>query len=360
MVSGHPCALDANRRTVTGMIGSATLLLGDARAIPLGSETVDLALTSPPFYNKRSYKDAGEHMPGQLGNEDAPEEYLEDLVAITREMARVLKPSGSIFVNLDDSPGYSGQGGNGSLPHVGSSDGAVRRANMPVARRIPGRPRKGLLLLPERYLIACADQLGLIVRSTIVWDKVNSMPESVKDRVRRSHEVWFHLTKRQHYYADLDPIREPHSNESIKRAAAHPAPTGRGYDGTRVDPGDSLHPFGRLPGSVWSISTEPLRLPDQFSEDERHYAAMPTEWPRRLILAFSPPGGVVLDPFGGTGTTAAVAKALGRHGISVELSNDYQRIARWRTSGAGFCAVQRKVNGSIEQSADGSTQLALL
>jgi site-specific DNA-methyltransferase (cytosine-N4-specific) len=284
------------------------VLRGDARRLPLPDESVDLIVTSPPYFGLRSYTDGGEHYDGQIGAEPTPAEFIAALVGCTREMVRVLKPSGSIFLNLGDKysqrPGQFGpQGKTGQRADRAQ---AATYATSQAARRDPqyGVPPKSLLLLPERYRIACVDELGLIARAVVIWQKPNGMPESVTDRVRRSHEDWVHLTKSPKYFAAVDSIREEYVRQP-----------------------DSL---GKLPGSVWEIATQPLRVPAELGID--HFAAFPMEWPRRLILGWSPSGGTVLDPFGGTGTTALVATMLGRHGVSVDLSADYCRLAQWRVN----------------------------
>ena len=357
---------------------SITILRGNALALPLADESVDLVVTSPPYFGLRSYQDGGEHYEGQIGSEATPAEFIDALTAATREMVRVLKPSGSIWVNLGDK--MSGGGTSGCAP------------------------AKSLMGIPWRYAIRCIDDLGLILRANVIWSKPNGLPESVTDRVRRSHEDWFHFTLNPRYYSAVDEIREAHQHPHI----AHTGPrSSRGeVDGNAQHLRMGLSPLGKLPGSVWTIPTEPLHVPDHLGID--HFAAFPTEWPRRIILGWSPRGicvecgegrrptserdpidprflasnkrgdgrgnvevrgvsqssilrtglqagqspatritgeacacpeptaptrpGTVLDPFGGTGTTALVAHALGRHGISVDMSADYCRLAGWRTT----------------------------
>lgn len=386
---------------------TATILRGNALALPIADASVDLIVTSPPYFSLRSYKDNGEHYAGQIGSEPTPGEFLDALIAATREMVRVLKPSGSIFVNLGDKyAGHSnGTGGHRALARdtrakrMGSTDGH-------------GIPTKSLMGLPWRYALRCIDELGLILRAEVVWEKPNGLPESVTDRVRRSHEQWFHFTVSERYFSAVDEIREPHSGGSHlarKDRGVSPrneklAATGdHGVRASNTDPA-LFDPRGKLPGSVWTVPTEPLMVPDWLGID--HFAAFPTEWPRRIITGWSPrevctacgegrrpvsvalgesardrmnaqghngytapPGqqlraldfkgghaqgarareltgyacacpdtsapanpGVVLDPFGGTGTTALVADMLGRHGVSVDLSADYCRLAQWRTT----------------------------
>lgn len=456
------------------------LLRGDARALPLPDDSVDLVVTSPPYFGLRSYSDNGEHYTGQIGSEPTPVEFLDALIACTAEMVRVLKPSGSMFVNLGDSY-YSGKGAPGKTTTDPKNAGrnARREGRSPLDAPGLGIPRKSLVLLPERYRIRCVDDLGLTVRAVIVWSKPNGLPESVTDRVRRSHEDWVHLTLAPRYFSAVDEIRSP-ANATGRADRAAPrgpalgpelraavrtddgATTARGWclvgplqDAVRsavaadaqgfqvinpvgfhmrietpernyvVDldpvvrsalgavspvavhdalaklspagsapglvaarpagvlltdvvlddtagraevldfevtpiategiaariavnlyPGratflvwDALAahhsilpqksiPLGKLPGSVWEIPTQPLNVPGNLGI--QHFAAFPMAFPRRIIQGWSPPAGVVLDPFSGTGTTALVATMLGRHGIGVDMSADYNRLAQWR------------------------------
>ena len=310
------------------MTGRALIVQGDALHLPLPDESVDLCITSPPYWALRSYS-AG---PGEIGSEPTPQAFLEALWAATAEMARVLKPGGSIFVNLGDK--Y--EGGGGPSGHTGKEVGQGQKNGYRNSRS-GAVPVKSLMLLPERYRIGCVDQtspyyraefyqglandlmdgditperarqladefeaspkskgLGLICRSVIVWDKPNGLPESVTDRVRRSHEDWVHLVKQPRYYSATDEIREPTPTaartgrfESYPAGSASGSVTAEGGHHVNRAASMPLNPLGKLPGSVWSIPSEPLRLPDHLGV--QHYAAFPSEWPRRLILGFSPPG----------------------------------------------------------------------
>lgn len=395
------------------MTGGAVVLRGDARQLPLPDESVDLIVTSPPYWQLRSYVDGGQHYRGQIGLESTPAEYIAALMGCTREWTRVLKPSGSIFVNLGDAY-YSGKGAPGRTTVDAKTEGrtARRAGGNPLDGPSFGIGRKSLVLLPERYRIAAVDELGLIARAVIVWAKPNGLPESVTDRVRRAHEDWVHLTKRPRYYSAVDEIREPHTGGtharrkdgtmSPKEQATVDAGHRRGYF-----PDHTFNPLGKLPGSVWEIPSEPLIVPPELGVD--HFAAFPTEWPRRIIVGWSPSGiciacgegrrpistaerhrngvpvtgamygatktrtatgrrhterttrtltgyacacpttaaptkpAVVLDPFGGTGTTALVAAVLGRLGVSVDRSMDYCRLAAWRTTDPGERARAMRV-----------------
>ena len=375
------------------------LIRGDATVIPLDDNSVELVVTSSPYFALRSYRDDDEHYDGQIGSEASPQEFLEALWAATTEMVRVVKPSGSIFVNLGDK--YAGSGGhnNAGVGGTGRGPSSYTKAS--------GRARpKSLMGLPWRYAIGCIDELGLILRSEMIWSKPNGLPENVTDRVRRGHEQWFHFTLEPRYFSAIDEIREPHKEVSLKRAMPHRANVLAHEDSHEVDMTKACHPLGKLPGSVWSIPSEPLRVPDHLGVD--HFAAFPQEWPRRLILGWCPQEvcsecgqgrapvvdrtfdgtyndaeaqrqrdranmsggtdrvtlgrtesitrtitgyacacpdntapstpGVVLDPFAGTGTTVMVAKALGRTGIGIDLSADYLRLADWRINESGHAA----------------------
>ena len=291
--------------------GSATLIRGNALSLPLPDNSVDLIVTSPPYFGLRSYQDGGQHYDGQIGDEATPTEFIDALINATSEMMRVLKPSGSIWVNLGD-----------------------KYAN------------KSLLAIPWRYAIRCVDELGLIMRAEVIWSKPNGLPESVTDRVRRSHEQWFHFTKSGTYFSAVDEIREPHIfghkgatwEERKQNGDLRYSPDAGHAKGSMAG-----NPLGKLPGSVWSIPTEPLQIPDELGVD--HFAAFPTEWPRRIITGWSPDQSTVLDPFCGTGTTVAVAKALGRHGIGIDMSSDYLKLANWRCHQDGYTRIARKLAG---------------
>lgn len=276
------------------MTGRAIVLRGDARSLPLADDSVDLIVTSPPYFALRSYTDGGEHYEGQIGSEATPAEFIAALVACTREWMRVLKPSGSLWVNLGDK--YSG---SPSGPRKLNEDGWDRDRSYTVTRQ----PRRGmtvqpksLLGLPWRYALACIDELGLILRAEVIWSKPNGLPESVRDRVRRSHEQWFHFTMQPRYFSAVDEIREPHAEPNGRAAygRTRPAVSG-GNRGTHVglhahaDHRDmGQNPLGKLPGSVWEVSSEPLTVPEYLGID--HFAAFPTEWPRRIIQGWSPAG----------------------------------------------------------------------
>lgn len=342
---------------------SAALMQANALALPFADESVDLVVTSPPYWALRSYQDGGEHYDGQIGSEDHPQGFLEALWAVTAECKRVLRHSGSMFVNLGDK--YAGSGGhnNSSLAPARSGEFGTRKHNQQAPRKVRASRRqapdsyskatiagvrdKSLLGLPWRYAIGCTDTLDLILRAELIWSKPTAMPESVADRVHRRHEQWFHLVKEPTYYENTDEIREPHTGHvgSDQREALS---SNGGTNHRSLARDESLFDLrGRRPGSVWSIAAQPLKVPDHL--DIGHFAAFPAEWPRRLVLGWSPPNGVVLDPFGGTGTTAMVARALGRFGVSVDLSADYLRLAHWRVfESDGASRVRERTNREMQ------------
>ena len=311
---------------------SVTILRGDARNLPLPDACVDLIVTSPPYWQLRSYSDNGEHYSGQIGSEPTVQEYLDNLLDCTREWMRVLKPTGNLFINLGDKYGR----GTRTTIHGGNSKSSYVDAGRPGYCAPTGND-KSLLGLPWRYALACTDELGLILRRDIIWAKPNGLPESVTDRCRSSHEYLFHLTVQPRYYAAVDEIREPHAAASLDRYrysdSARMGSLVNHDDDSRIGRHQKTNPLGnplgKLPGSVWEIPASPLKVPDWVGID--HFAAYPPELCRRIILGWSPKEGTCLDPFGGTGTTAMTADVLGRNAISVDMSADYCKLASWRT-----------------------------
>jgi hypothetical protein len=270
---------------------AVSVLRADARCLPLPDASVDLIVTSPPFYALRSYTDGGVHYAAQIGSEPTWQQYIDSLIDCTREWVRVLKPEGNLFVELGDK--YAGSrmdgssdNGTGSSTLVGTPSIRDRTAAMGRAKATSGGiPAKCLMDLPHRYVIRCVDELGLIKRAEIPWHHVNGLPESVTDRVRRAHSMVFHLTRLPRYYAAVDEIREGYRGQD--------GGVGRPYAG-RSDSrwstlrGDYENPLGKLPGSVWSIPSQPLQVPAHLGVD--HFAAFPMELPRRCIMGWSPPG----------------------------------------------------------------------
>ena len=252
-------------------VSRVQIIRGNALALPLADDSVDLVVTSPPYFGLRSYQDGGEHYSGQIGDERTPAEFVDALIAATAEMVRVLKPSGSIWVNLGDK--YSSTSTPGPQSQNTTMTGGRHKGVENIAqRRIASNvPAKSLIGIPWRYAIRCIDDLGLILRAEVIWSKPNGLPESVTDRVRRSHETWFHFVKEPRYYSAVDEVREEYSpaTESFRRMKANYTDertdetmgrrTGQTL-GRDVDPHGGLfrsaganNPLGKLPGSVWDI-----------------------------------------------------------------------------------------------------------
>lgn len=272
----------------------AALMRADAGALPLADASVDLIVTSPPYWALRSYTDGGEHYDGQIGAEPTPAAYVDSLIECTREWMRVLKPAGSLWVNLGDkySTGNSGQSGMAELGKQYRGGGHTQAKAKTRSGRVGGMAPKSLIGLPWRYAIRCIDDLGLILRAEIIWSKPNGLPESVTDRVRRSHEQWFHLTKTPRYFSAVDSIREPQDPANVAHHARYRGRYGRADAaqpiGNGHDTNFAMNPLGKLPGSVWEIATQPLNVPAGLGIN--HHAAFPMEWPRQIIRGWSPEG----------------------------------------------------------------------
>jgi DNA modification methylase len=311
-----------------------TLLLGDAveemRTLPDGS--VDCVVTSPPYYGLRDY--AGN--PGQIGLEASPLEYVARLAEVFREVRRVLTEDGTAWLNLGDSYS-SGRGtlNTGLNERWGNAPGARKQEQGATRKPLPGVPPKNLLGIPWRTALALQDDAWTL-RSEIIWAKRNIMPESVTDRVTRAHEQIFMLTKGPKYFYDADAIREDsdpnqeaHNQRYAREYAVHTeraSTTGQPGNVNNIGLHSRPGKGGRNARSVWTISSTPLK--------EAHFAAFPPEIPRRCILAGCKPGGTVLDPFSGAGTTAMAAQQLGRKAVGIDLVAEYHDIALRRMANA--------------------------
>jgi DNA modification methylase len=302
-----------------------TILRADARSLPLADESVDCIVTSPPYWGLRDYK-----VPGQIGLERTPEEYVAQIVACFRECWRVLKPMGTAWLNLGDSYAANFPGGKGRRSSVPGQrwgqDARIDEEKKPP-RIVPQYLKpKDLVGIPWRVAFALQAD-GWWLRRDIIWAKPNPMPESVTDRCTSSHEYVFHLAKAERYYYEADAIREAYNESSLSRysyefghgpaAAAAKSPAVGNGDGHSCQP----NPKGRNARSVWTIATQPY--------PGAHFATFPEELARRCILAGCPPGGTVLDPFAGSGTVGRVATELNRASILVDIG--YQDQAEKRT-----------------------------
>ncbi|HZP54981.1 site-specific DNA-methyltransferase [Actinocrinis sp.] len=287
-----------------------TLWLGDALDVLRGmpDESVDCIVTSPPYYGLRDYG-----VPGQYGLESSPAEYVEIMRQVFVEARRVLAKDGTCWINLDDSyaypPGSAGRQGNGQ-----------RQGRTFTAEGLRGTraiPPKNLMLIPERLAIAFQDD-GWIVRNRIVWHAPNSMPESVTDRLAHRYETVLLLVRDARYAFDLDAIREPQKTAG-QRHEGRSCGSGEGWPSEWSAKTRALNPKGGNPGDVWSIPTRPY--------PEAHFATFPLELPVRCIKAGCKPGGTVLDPFSGSGTTGEASRKLGRRYIGIDLNPAYHDLA---------------------------------
>lgn len=308
-----------------------TILVGDAleQLALLPDSSVQCCVTSPPYWGLRDYG-----VEGQIGLEKSPDEYVSKLVAVFREVRRVLKKDGTLWLNLGDSYAGSGkargQGGMGySICKQKTNRGAYFQNQTPVS--VNGCKPKDLIGIPWRVAFALQSD-GWWLRCDIIWSKPNPMPESVLDRPTRAHEYIFLMGKSARYYYDADSVRVPYSIASISRYESPlmgTAPCGRKPNGNVErrhsekairDP----NPLGRNCRSVWQVTTN--------SFDDAHFATYPPDLIKPCILAGSRAGDAVLDPFGGSGTTGQVALELGRKAILIELNPDYARLIEQRTN----------------------------
>lgn len=281
--------------------------------LPDGS--VDCVVTSPPYYSLRDYG-----VDGQIGAEATPAEYIEAIRSVFAEVRRVIADDATVWINLGDSYATSGPSGQ-----QGKTGQRARRTFTSAGTGGTGdRPPKNLLGLPWRIALALQDD-GWILRRDVIWAKRNTMPEPVTDRPATAHEYLFLLTKSPQYWYDADAIREEsdpeqeaHNLRYAKRYAAFDDRAGTtGVPGQQNNAGIHSRPgqSGRHSRSVWTISSEPF--------PGAHFATFPSELPRRCIVAGCKPGGTVLDPFHGSGTTGMVATRNGRKYVGIELNKDY-------------------------------------
>lgn len=324
----------------------------------LPDKSVNCCVTSPPYFGLRDYG-----VDGQIGLEPSPEAYVETLVNVFREVRRVLKDDGTLWLNIGDS--YAAQRGGTHQPaetlagakHGKTIDGEIvnrgRHDGYNPTRNAAaiGLKHKDLIGIPWMLAFALRAD-GWYLRQDIIWNKPNPMPESVKDRCTKSHEYIFLLSKSARYYYDADAIKEPanypnvvgmdetgfkdpktvngkHKHSSItgsrkdysKRQAGGGSGV-NGHSGAFKADGSALYGETRNKRSVWTVTTKPY--------SEAHFATYPPDLIEPCIKAGCPEGGLVLDPFMGAGTTAMVARKLNRNYIGFELNPEYIRIAQNR------------------------------
>ena len=284
--------------------------------------SIDCCVTSPPYWGLRDYG-----FEGQLGQEPTPEEYVQSIVKVFQQVKRVLRPEGTLWLNLGDS--YSGSG-KGSY-----SDGAVRKSGPKqktsegtqigkFSRSKSGLKDKDLVGIPWRVAFALQAD-GWYLRQDIIWHKPNVMPESVRDRCTKSHEYIFLFSKSPKYYFDYEAIKEPTTH-------AHEAKYDNGLNGhqggvSHEGQGTTTRKFAKDPTkrnkrSVWTVNTKPFK--------GAHFATFPPDLIEPCILAGSRTGRWVLDPFFGAGTIGLVAAKHGRKFIGIEMNEEYVNLAKAR------------------------------
>lgn len=290
---------------------SELLVNANSRRIPLASESVDMCVTSPPYFGLRDYGVAD-----QLGLEETPEQYVVNIVAVFREVWRVMKPQGTLWLNIGDSY-WANRAKNGEMGGIGNSS-IKGRENHARAGGLPREDIKPKDLIGIPWMLAFALRAdGWYLRSDIIWHKQNPMPESVTDRPTKSHEYIFLLAKQRDYYYDADVISEESKWKGDPRAGygrLNYRGKRKGADGTGQEAFVSITDK-KNKRSVWSVNVKPYK--------GAHFATFPPDLIEPCILAGCPKGGIVLDPFMGSGTTAWVARKLERESVGLELSFSY-------------------------------------
>lgn len=330
------------------------LICGDCREIlkTLPEQSVHCCVTSPPYWGLRDYG-----VDGQIGLEQTPDAYVAEMVAVFREVRRVLRDDGTLWLNLGDSYANSNPGSGGKCKLKGAGRQMTEARYTDIKLDVSNLKPKDLVGIPWRVAFALQAD-GWWLRSDIIWSKKNCMPESVRDRPTKSHEHLFLLSKSAKYYYDQESIMEPvqsgpsdirkmiekkdridakhfHVDAGKLAAANHRTSIGN----KRAVGGRRIH--GNIPGrddegkacnnpeqlfrnkrDVWTIATQPFK--------GAHFAVFPPDLIRPCVLAGCPAGGTVLDPFSGAGTTGVVAAQEGRNFIGIELNPDYAEMARQR------------------------------
>lgn len=305
------------------------ILCGDAlemlRTLP--DNSVHCCVTSPPYYALRDYG-----VDGQIGREDTPAQYVARLTDVFSEVRRVLRPSGTLWLNIADT--YAGKGNQGDSVDPKYPNGRTGQT-VAINRRVEGCKAKDMIGIPWMLAFALRDS-GWYLRSDIIWMKANPMPESCKDRPSRCYEHVFLLTKSRSYYYDAAAIAEPVAESTPMRmrrkfsknkySAGIPGQAHQHLNDYRPNGyAEEDIPLLRNKRDVWQINSVPYK--------GAHFAAYPPKLVETCLLAGCPQDGIVLDPFLGSGTTAAVAKQMGRHYIGIELNPDYCELAKQRIGG---------------------------
>lgn len=302
---------------------------GDCRTVlaTLPPASVQCCVTSPPYFGLRDYNCAG-----QIGLEPTPDEYVTEMVAVFREVRRVLRDDGTLWLNIGES--YASGGGSGNQGSRGERfDRRHTQERLGERRYWKQSAIKPKDLIGIPWMLAFALRAdGWYLRQEIIWHKPNPMPESVRDRCTKAHENVFLLTKSERYFWDAEAIKEGATGRSPGNARpTKAARTGDEKHRTAANLNAIKAAENRNARSVWTIATQPF--------GDAHFATMPPNLAERCILAGSRPGDAVLDPFAGAGTTGLVADRLQRDATLIELNPEYAAMARRRVaSDAGIFA----------------------
>lgn len=303
------------------------ILVGDAlehlRRLP--SDSVHCVVTSPPYWGLRDYG-----VDGQMGLEPTLGQHLDAMVSLFREVRRVLRADGTCWVNYGDCYATSPNGRSAAATKAAGTDNRTFR-DKPFSTIDPsiGLKPKDLCMIPNRLAIALQED-GWWVRSEIIWAKPNPMPETVRDRPAQAHEKVFLLTRSARYWYDVEAVKEPVTGGAHPRRKDGQRPADAGADPFDHRPGswvDRYQPDTRHLRNVWTI---PI-----YGFPEAHFATFPPDLAEICIKAGCPSDGIVLDPFGGAGTTGLVADRLGRDAILIELNPKYAAMARERIARDG-------------------------
>lgn len=333
-----------------------TLYNGDALSVlqSLPDETIDCVVTSPPYYCLRNYSDQTvckwpDGWIGQLGTEPTFDLYIEHLTDIFREIKRVLKPTGTIWINIGDTYAGSGNGTNNySTEQSKSLSGKRFQYNNKFQlkqdfKSIPIQ-RKSMCNIPARFAISMTDKLQLIQRNEIIWYRENAMPEPINDRYIKSYEKIYLFTKQTKYYFEkqVEPaishenrphgvVRERIYNYSSKTNKLRGYKNKSGSTGLPEQHHGKNIKYGefRTQRDVWIVNTHPFSS-KKLGLDIEHFAVFPIDIPLRCIKAGCPENGYVLDPFAGSGTTAIAALQLGKRAVLIEPNRDYCKLIQRR------------------------------
>ncbi len=330
------------------------IIVGDALKITerIADGYIDSCITSPPYFGLRDYE-----AEGQIGQEESVDEYIEKLVLIFREVKRALRPDGTLWVNIGDSYAGSGKGrmANGSHSKDNSKSSNYQNiANKTIFKSgYSGCKPKDLMGVPWLLALALRND-GWYLRQDIIWEKPNAMPESVKDRCTRSHEYIFMFSKSRNYYYDAEAIKEPCVNGDPRSPRGSRGTLAKNaglrkqdaigksaYTGFNERYSATEKRNSRNKRDVWTVSTKGFK--------GAHFATFPEELIAPCVLASCRKGGIIYDPFFGSGTTGKVAKDNGRYFIGAEINANYAKIAAERTKTESITAETKELEKRVEK-----------